>query len=134
MLTLKCGNTPTLHRALNVHPQIPIAVTVNDKGDISVGHPSHNNGGYRNVTTPLKEITDALTAHGLKMMPFRTDYGELYINLHPTIPFSIIEGEDGNKTRLCYPTHNNGGDKLNCRCSLVEKAADVSFSWYYERM
>lgn len=70
MLTLKCGNTPTLRRALNVHPQIPIAVTVNDKGEISVGHPSHNNGGY----------------------------------------------------------------KLNCRFSLVEKAADVSFSWYYERM
>lgn len=133
MLTLKYGNSPTLRRALNVHPQIPIAVTVNDEGEISIGHQSHNNGGYRNITTPLKEITDALTAHGLKMTPFRTDYGELYINLHPTIPFSIVETE-GNKSKLCYPTHNNGGYKLNCRCSLVEKAADVSFSWYYARM
>ena len=33
MLTLKYGNIPTLRRALNVHPQIPIAVTVNDKGN-----------------------------------------------------------------------------------------------------
>lgn len=136
---MKNDDIISIQRAISVHPHIPISISVNinGNGDMSIGHPSHNNGGYRNVITPLASLLETLESNGIKMTPLKTAYGELYVNLHPIIPLSIREEKGHEKgkpsTRLCYPTHNNGGYIIERCYTFVENVVNNSFSWYSNR-
>jgi len=101
-------------RNLNISPRTAIAVSESKEGEISIGHHSHNNGGYRNIVSSLDEILSGLADAGTNMMEFKTPYGRVFVNIHHDIPFALLGDRDNeNRSRLPYPTHNNGGYPLN---------------------
>tara|TARA_Y100001934_G_scaffold248939_1_gene309967 strand:+ start:1891 stop:2286 length:396 start_codon:yes stop_codon:yes gene_type:complete len=99
-------NTKTIVRHVNISPQMPLAIAVDEKGAISVDHAlsMEDIDPIQHVADTLDELLAQASKHGITMAKFDTARGALYLNISQSTPiwFSSRPDNDLDTTRLHY--------------------------------